>query len=220
MRRLNRIFIAICALCLLILTVAYILGEKQPSAHTEETLWRESLDQLKSICNHKYRQSLHYTAYANHARRDSLHNIAALFHAIAYADAVQCDNCRKAIESLGGTFSYPIILPTTFSNAEAHLTYALHDKQHTHLNLIPSSIEQALADNNRYIARMLTWCDASDIKQILLLQALPSSHHRYRICPICSDISWEEIAPRHCPHCMTDSTKFVIFSAHSEKNPE
>ena len=219
MRRLNRIFITICGLCLMILAVAYVMGGKQPTKYAEETLWRKNLEQLKSICNHKYRQSLHYTAYANHARRDSLLDIAALFHAIAYADAVQCDNCRKAIESLGGTFSTPIIRPTTFSNAEAHLHYALRDKQHTHQNLIPHAVEQALTDNNRYVARMLTWCDASDIKQIILLQS-PHHHSRYRICPICSDISWEEIAPRHCPHCMTDSTKFIIFTAQSDKNSE
>ena len=221
MRRLNHIFIAICVLCLMTLATAYLLGSKQPTTHTDETLWHKNIEQLKTICNHKYRQSLHYTAYAHHAERDSLHNIAALFHAIAYADAVQCDNCRKAIESLGGTFSSPIIRPTTFSKVETHLAYALRDKQHIHQDLIPRSVEQALNDNNRYIARMLTWCDASDIKQIFLLQSVSNLYHaRYRICPICSDISWEVAIPRHCPHCMTDSTKFVIFSAQNDKISE
>lgn len=209
----KRLFVIALVICSLVLAVTYIKGSRLSAQRSsEETLWSESLDLLKTICNHKYRQSLHYTAYAHHAERDSLHNIATLFHAIAYADAVQCDNCRKAIESLGGTFSTPIIRPTTFSNAESHLAYALRDKQHTHQNLIPRSVEQALADNNRFVARMLTWCDASDIKQMILLQ-LPLDHcTRYRICPVCGDISWEEVAPRHCPHCMTDSVRFVVFA--------
>jgi rubrerythrin len=136
-------------------------------------------------------------------------------NAISHADAVQCDNCRQAISSLGGEYSSPTTLPTHFTNHADHISYALRDKSYTHTTLFPPAIEQALKDNNRYVARMLTWCHASDTKQIFLLQQFISqdvTHARYRVCPVCGNISWEPISPRHCPHCMTDSVRFVVFA--------
>lgn len=216
MNNFKRLFLISILLCLAALAMAHFAGKRlQQRQPPQQTLWHESLTQLKEICRHKYRQSLRLIAYAHHAERDSLHAAAALFHAISHAEAVQCDNCRQAIESLGGVISLPTTTPTEFSNAESHLDNTLRSKIHVHTALLPHAIEQALKDNNRYIARMLTWCDTSDAKQIMLLQQqllTPEErrHTRYRICPTCGDISWHEVAARHCPHCMTDSVKFFI----------
>lgn len=210
----KRVFLSAILLCIsalaLSVAVTHRLREKQPST---EVLWHESLEQLKQICRHKYRQSLHHTAYAHHAERDSLHAVAALLHAIAHAEAVQCDNCRQAIGALGGEFTIPTIRPTEFSETTIHIHNTLQDKHLIRKEFIPAAIEQAIKDNNRYVARMLTWCDASDAKQILLLQRLLGDgkppHLRYRVCPTCGDIIWLEESTRYCPHCMTDSVKFI-----------
>lgn len=211
----KRVFLLAALLCVSALALSFAvtrrLNKERP---TSEVLWHKSLEQLKQICRHKYRQSLHHTAYAHHAERDSLHAEAALLHAIAHAEAVQCDNCRQAIGALGGTFSLPTIRPTEFSEAMTHIHNTLQDKQLVRREFIPTAIEQAIKDNNRYVARMLTWCDASDAKQILLLQRLlgeEKPHHvRYRVCPTCGDIIWLEESTRYCPHCMTDSVKFFV----------
>ena len=209
----KRIFVVAFVASALALGVAFVAArrvvERKPA---EEVLWRESIAQLKSLGDHKYRQSLHYMAYAKYAARDSLNAEAALFHAMSHADAVHCANCRKALEGLGGKATTPTISRTRFSSTTDHLRYALEDKHTLHIHLLQPAIEQALADNNRHIARMLTWCDASDIKQMLILRRAHSSQplpHTYRICPTCGDIGWEEFSPRHCPHCMTDSAKFI-----------
>lgn len=210
----KRIFVTAFALCAIILTASYIWGRMRPAPPADEVMWHESLSQLKALYRHKYRQSLHLTAYAYRAKRDSLHAAAALLHAIAHADAIQCDNCRHAIESLGGRCPTLTIQPTPFSDIDTHLSLALQAKRHSHYDLIPVAIEQALTDNNRYIARMLTWCDATDLKQIRLLEQFCCGGMecgRLRVCPTCGDISWEALSPDHCPHCMTESAKFTLF---------
>ena len=209
-------FVSSVMLCVVTLAAVYFFAKrKQQSRPPQEVLWHESLTQLKELSRHKHRQSLHYIAYAHYAERDSLHALAALMNAISHADAVQCDNCRQAISSLGGEYSSPTTLPTHFTNHADHIAYALRDKNYTHSTLFPPAIEQALEDNNRFVARMLTWCHASDTKQIFLLQQFlyqEVTHARFRVCPVCGNISWEAISPRHCPHCMTDSIRFVVFA--------
>ena len=192
----KRVFLLAALLCVSALALSFAVTRRlHRERPTSEVLW-------------------HHTAYAHHAERDSLHAEAALLHAIAHAEAVQCDNCRQAIGALGGTFSLPTIRPTEFSEAMTHIHNTLQDKQLIRREFIPTAIEQAIKDNNRYVARMLTWCDASDAKQILLLQRLlgeEKPHHvRYRVCPTCGDIIWLEESTRYCPHCMTDSVRFFV----------
>ena len=212
--RLRTPFIAAFTIALTALIIAYLASLRFPAEPTDY-LWYDSLQQLGEIGRAKYRQSHRYGEYARRAERDSLHALAALMNAISHADAVQCDNCRQAISSLGGEYSSPTTLPTHFTNHTDHIAYALRDKSYTHSTLFPPAIEQALKDNNRFVARMLTWCHASDTKQIFLLQqflAQEITNARYRVCPVCGNISWESISPRHCPHCMTDSVRFVVFA--------
>ena len=200
------------------LGISYMASLRKSQAEAQEPLWQENIEQLKELCRTKYRQSLRYTAYAHHAERDSLLAEAELFHALSHADAIHCANCRKAINSLGGEFSLPIVAPTNFFHVAVHVESALNDKLHTHYHQIQPCISRALADNNRYIARMLTWCDASDVKQILLLRNILAGEVKarlsFRVCPTCGDVTWAEVATRHCPQCMTDSVNFLIMSSH------
>lgn len=214
MNHLQKIFFSSIILGGAILGIAFLSGRRQEQS--SEPLYKQSLNQLKELSQKKYHQSLQLLAYAHYAERDSLHDVAALFHAMSHADAIHCANCRHAIEALGGMYSYPTISPTQFVSTTTHLEKTLHNKTLTHDHQMPKYINQALSDNNRYIARMLTWCDASDIKQITLLNDILNSHpsqhqYLYKVCPTCGDISWETITTRHCPMCMTDSVKFIII---------
>ena len=216
MNYLKTIFIGALVACIAMLGIVLLAGRRLSAQSSKPKPFHRSLDQLRELGRTKYQQSLRYLAYAHYAERDSLHEVASLFHAISHADAIHNANCRHAIEALGGKFTYPIISPTQFSSTTSHLQKALYNKATTHNSQMPLYIEQALSDNNLYIARMLTWCDASDVKQIILLQEILGStaaphRHIYKVCPTCGDITWEEIATRHCPKCMTDSTQFIVI---------
>ena len=217
MNHIQKIFFATILLGATILGIAFIVGRRQQKQNNEPPLFHASISQLKELSRTKYQQSLRYLAYAHYAERDSLHDAATLFHAISHADAIHNANCRHAIEALGGVYTYPIISPTQFLATTTHIEQALLSKTATHNHQMPEYINQALKDNNRYIARMLTWCDASDVKQIFLLKKILDNptqsqlHIYYKVCPTCGDITWETISTRHCPMCMTDSVKFITI---------
>lgn len=223
MNYLKTIFFGAFIVCAILLGIVFFVGQRHATQENKPILFQENINQLKELGRTKYQQSLRYLAYAHHAERDSMLDVALLFHALSHADAIHNANCRHAIEALGGRYSHPIISPTQFTSTTSHLEKTLHNKSATHCNLMPHYIGQALSDNNRYVARMLTWCDASDVKQIILLQEMlevsaPRHKHVYKVCPTCGDITWEDIATRHCPMCMTDSALFkIITPTHTQK---
>ncbi len=218
MRHLRTPFVAAFTIGLTALIIAYLVSLRYPAEPTDY-LWYDSLQQLGELGRAKYRQSHRYGEYAHRAERDSLHGLATLFRAMAYADNVQCNNCRKAIESLGGRFHIPILLPSERQPTLEHLRSALNEKYAIHNGPTAPCIHRAIDEGNRYVARLVTWCDASDIKQILIIQRELESMEQhfkhnireYRVCPTCGAISDEGLQSCFCPHCMTASDEFILF---------
>ena len=221
MKRFNTPFIIAFAISALVLVTAYADGESHPAAPVNY-IWYDSLQELNELCRLKYRQSRRYEEYARHAAAQSNPDIAALFMAMSRADAVQCANCRRAIESLGGKFYAPVIVPSQPVSVREHLARALQDKDDYHLRRMARCIDCAVADGNRYIARMLTWCDASDVRQIAIIRREMEHFGRrnddcaaqsvlYGVCPKCGNVTESGSVTRYCPHCMTDGCDFVVF---------
>lgn len=219
MRDLRTPFIAAFVIGLTALIISFLIGLSYP-AEPDDYLWYDSLQQLGELGRAKYRQSHRYDEYAQRAERDSLHGLATLFRAMAYADNVQCNNCRKAIESLGGRFHAPALLPSERQHTHEHLRSALNEKYELHNGPTAPCIHRAIEEGNRYVARLITWCDASDVKQILIMEReiddinhhdSHSTTHEYRVCPTCGAISDEVLHSCFCPHCMTDSQTFILF---------
>ena len=206
-------FVATFILGATVLAAVYLIGERQP--RQSDTLWRESLQQLKHICNLKHHEYRNYAEQARLAELDSLHRLATLLRVISSASEVQYQNCRKAIVSLGGLFHIPTTIIDHAPTGKESLHHAIHHKTLHHNTSTLRSIKQALTDGNRYIARMLTWCDASDVKLIMILQrelaADSLTHSSYRVCPTCSAVSEDSLLPCLCPQCMTDSKEFLVF---------
>ncbi len=211
-------FIAAFIVGLTALIISFLISLRFPAEPTDY-LWYDSLQQLGEIGRAKYRQSHRYGEYAKRAEHDSLPRLATLFRAMAYADNVQCNNCRKAIESLGGRFHTPVLLPSERKHTLEHLRTALDEKYELHNGPTSPCIQRAIEDGNRYVARLVTWCDASDIKQILIIEremacidhSETNSTPEYKVCPTCGAISDEGLQSCFCPHCMTDSRKFLSF---------
>ena len=120
-------FIIAFALAAIAIGASYIFSLRSEAEPTEY-LWYESLQGLHELCRAKHRQSHLYSEYARHAERDSLPVQAALLRALAFADGVQCANCRKAIESLGGRFHTPVVQTSALQDTPTHLHLALQAK--------------------------------------------------------------------------------------------
>ena len=198
------------------LAAAYIDSRVRSAAPTEH-LWHHTLQELNALARNRYRQSQRYAQYARHAEQEGLHNQATLLRAMSQADAVQCQNCIKAINSLGGVYNQPTNVDAEMQDTRRHLQQALDNKTTLHENH-SSLILHTLNEGNRYIARMLTWCDASDIEQILILRTelcrtslQDSIRSHYRVCPVCGNLSDKALTSCHCPHCMTSEQELIIF---------
>ncbi len=198
---------------LIALATSYLHSQRE-SRHAEQ-LWQESLQQLKHICGLKHNEYRHYATHARQAEQDSLPRLATLLHAMSAASEVQYKNCHKAIHSLGGVFRMLTTPDKSYENCDSLLSHALQHKLLHHNSTTRNCIQQALTDGNRYIARMLTWCDASEVRQIMILQrelaADTITLSTYMVCPTCGAISEESLLPYFCPHCMTSSEEFIIF---------
>ena len=199
------------------MAAVYIEGRISPPQQGEH-LWRETIDELSDLARMKYRQSHRYIQYSTYAEQEGMPSEAILLRAIAKADAIQCGNCIKAIESLGGIYHAPIIAEPTLQNTRSHLQHILDEKSLCHNQQMYRLISRSLDEGNRYIARMLTWCDASDIEQIIIIKnymECPSAHDslavQYTVCPECGMLNSNGLSPYHCGHCMTSQQEFLVF---------
>ena len=219
MKRFFALFITFFTVSLLALGAAYIDGKMRPQ-HNKEHLWHDTLQRLNELGRQQHHHSLRYQQYAIHAQQAQAPHIATLFRAISFAEEVQCENCKDAIGSLGGLFSPPVEVPVTLTSTHEHLQKVIGEKSDYHDSKMQECISGAMDEGNRYLARMLTWCDASDIKMITLLkQAIATEKASddttsvtcYWVCPTCGNIECEQLRTCYCPHCMTNQNEFIRF---------
>ena len=219
MKRFFALFLTFFIVSLLALGAAYIDGKMRPQ-YNEEHLWHDTLQHLNELGRQQHQQSIRYRQYAIHAQQTQEPQIATLFRAMAFVEEIKCENCKDVIGALGGVFNAPIETSTPLSSVHDHLQTAIKEKQKCHEQKMQGCIARAINEDNRYLARMLTWCDASDVKMITLLkQAIAiekasgdtTSVACYWVCPTCGNIECEQLRTCYCPHCMTYSAEFLIF---------
>lgn len=219
MKRFFALFLTFFIVSLLALGAAYIDGKMRPQ-YNEEHLWHDTLQHLNELGRQQHQQSIRYRQYAIHAQQAQEPQIATLFRAMAIVEEIKCENCKDVIGALGGVFNAPIETSTPLSSVHDHLQTAIKEKQKCHEQKMQGCIARAINEDNRYLARMLTWCDASDVKIITLLkQAIAiekasgdtTSVACYWVCPNCGNIECEQLRTCYCPHCMTYSAEFLIF---------
>lgn len=230
MKHFFALFAALLTVSLLALGAAYIDSRMRPQ-HNEEHLWHDTLQRLNELARQQHHQSVRYQQYAIHAQQAQEPQVAVLFRAMAFGEEVKCEKCKDAIGALGGLFDPPIEATTTITTVEEHIRKAIDEKQEYHDTKVRDCIAGAVGEGNRWVARMLTWCDASDLKMVLLLRQVSADCARgesddvaqgededmarcevcYWVCPNCGNIVGEQMHTCYCPHCMTPCEEFVRF---------
>lgn len=221
MKRFNIPFAIAFAVSVAALAAAYADGESH-KATTANYAWYDLLQELNELCRLKHSRSIRYEECARRADAERRHDIAALFAAMSHADAIHCDNCRRAIESLGGRFYTPVTSAVKPRPALEYLRLALRDKDSLRRRRTETTSDRDPDVSNRSISRMLTWCDASDIHQIVILRRKidriaagmaedAPDISLYSVCPRCGDVTEAGLHAGRCPHCMTDSREFLVF---------
>ena len=234
MNFIQRIFLTALIFSALLLGWVYLLGRIGPDEPSSPQ-WAESLSSLHDLYRITYRQSRNTLQQATIANADSLLATAIAIRAIAESERINCRICQQAIEALGDKVSAPSSPSDKPVATAPYIEHKISQKSLLDQATLPKIIEQLLLDENRYIARLITWYNSNNNQQIYLLescraeqntpsgqntpseQITPSPQNKtsganaYNVCPTCGYITIEEFTPHCCPHCMTHSREFVLF---------
>lgn len=175
-----------------------------------------SLQRLGEMARIKFHHSQLHSAFARQAHSEGNHAAQQLFSTIAYSERVQCRTCQQAIHNLGGEYTLPITVGPDTAPTQSNISTALELKRRHRTTKGYPLILRSMASNNRYVTRIMVWCDANDTHQITLLEALstPSTTappRSYHVCSTCGYIAQQELPTPLCPQCRTPAARFVRF---------
>jgi len=128
-----------------------------PRRHEVEIPWRETIADLDACCRRKHVKSTQYDHFAGIAEQESRGQVARLFRAIALSERLQEQNCREAIRQLGGSYLPPTRIIVFHGNTDGNLERSIAYELRTARECKCNEIDRAIARNNRYAARLLTW---------------------------------------------------------------
>lgn len=178
--------------------------------------WRETIADLDACCRRKRVKSAQYDHFADIAEQESRRQVARLFRAMALSERLQEHNCEEAIRQLGGHYFPPtkvlVFHSTTDGNLERSIAYELRTAKEYKC----SEIDRALARNNRYAARLLTWAASVEMHNVALMHRCLGSGEQesdwhYLVCPHCGNIFVSSYCEPYCPFCFTSGQQFVRF---------
>ncbi len=218
MKRLGTAIIVALNIGLIVAGALYLISAlkpQQPQNYTEDS----TLQYLTEIGRAKYESSLLSAHYADIATKEQRVGTSRLLKAIAKAETIQCENCIRAIRILGGSSHLPKQHSFNHISTHRHLHSIIEQKSALHQQHTSHLIKYTADRNNMYVARLLTWCDASDIHQIRFIQrelshfdsTLLPQPRKYYVCPRCSYICDDEFISHLCHYCMTPFAEFIVF---------
>lgn len=215
MKRLEIIFWAALSLGALAIVIAAVTVKRERYA-PNETQHYTALQRLGEIARIKFHHAQLHTLFAEQAQREEKHQAARLFRAIAFSEDAQCRQCQEAIKNLGGEFITPIALERNIASTQENIHRATKLKDSHRTTKAYPMLLKSIASGNRYVTRILVWCDADDAHQITLLStqhiledSLTAGY--YYVCPKCGYISEGSVATPICPQCKTKEREFARF---------
>lgn len=177
-----------------------------------------TLSDLDACSRRKHVKSIQYDHFAEIADQEHRNDASRLFRALALAERVQEGNCTNAMVRLGGVYNPPakvvVFRGTTGNNLERSIAYERQSLAELH----GEDINRAIANKNRYAARVLIWAAAGDTQHILEMQrCLNDEHHpehwaqAYLVCPVCGNLYAADYLAPYCPQCLTGGSEFIRF---------
>ena len=187
-----------------------------PRQKPEGETWHEVIADLDACCRRKHVKSMQYDRFAAIAEQESRCQIARLFRAMALSERLQENNCADAIPQLGGEYLPPdkilVFHGTTDRNLERSIAYELRMNEECKCG----EIDRAIARDNRFAARLLTWSSSVDMRNaafmhLCLLPEGTAGEWEYLVCPHCGNLFIAAYCEPYCPFCLTAGSQFVRF---------
>ena len=184
----------------------------RPALTMQATSSSEVLAELVSCCREKHSHAVRYEHFARTAEEEQVGHAALLFRALALSERAQEGQVADAIVKLGGEYEPPKRIVLFRGTTPDNLRQSLHHKRRGNDSVHHARIARQLRRGNRLAARVLIWSAAADRRQAALIAthlASPEQREGYLICPHCGNLYTESAADPYCPHCLTDSHRFV-----------
>lgn len=177
----------------------------------------DTIADLDTCGRRKHVKSRQYDHFANIAATENRREAERLFRAMAFSERLQEQNCAAAILRLGGSYTPPakiiIFGGTTDSNLERSIAY----ERQIFGRHNGAEIRRALEQGNRYVARVLIWAAAGDLRSISLLEQCQQNARQgidsccFTVCPVCGNLYTSELQDYYCPFCLADGARFIRF---------
>jgi rubrerythrin len=197
----------------LLAMVGIIVLASAPLARSQTTL-----SELQLAFQRETNDNARYLTYARQADVEGLAEVAALFRAIARAEAIHAGNHAQIIRTMGATAS---ALPEAVKcgATEENLQAAIANEERQQHRTYPALVHRAKREYRSRIAeRIQRLREAEGQHGILFSQALttlrlsnPSSQRYYYVCPECG-YTTEEITFDKCPVCFAAEERFEMIS--------
>lgn len=173
----------------------------------------EVIADLDACGRHKRVKSVQYDHFAEIAKAERHYPAAALFRAMALSERVQEQHCAWVIERMGGSYRPPQRMMIFRGTTAGNIARSIAVEERSSDTLYREQIGRHLHLGNRMAARALIWAAAADLRHRLLLEAYQADRMvegtRYLVCPRCGNIYLHTACDRYCPHCLTDSRRFI-----------
>lgn len=213
-------------------------GVTRPALELAVSPSEEVLADLTDCCRRKHVKAMQYSCYAEIADREREPRAAELFRAMALSERVQEQHAAALIGKLGGRYRPPQRIMIFRGTTAGNLRRSLANERRSADSLQRSRIDRHVRIGNRLCAEALIWAAAADLRHRMLLEACceagESSCRRttgrsyekphdgeshYCVCPRCGNLYETAACDCYCPHCLTDSRRFIRFEPQPAPHP-
>lgn len=187
----------------------------RPAMKAQTNDHRALLTELDSCCRAKHSHAVQYAHYAQRAEEEQAMQAATLFRALALSARVQEQQTAEVIRKLGGGYRPPRRILLFRNTTEGNLAASLARHRRRNDSLEHLRIRRQMQQGHRMAARVLIWSAATARREAHLLAAhlaAPQQATNYLICPHCGNLYRAEATDPYCPHCLTDSHRFIRVS--------
>lgn len=160
---------------------------------------KKTIENLKAAFAGESQANRKYTYFAEKADAEGYAQVAKLFRAAAYAEAIHAKNHLKALAAIQGTVE--------------NLQAAINGEEYEVADMYPGFIDEARLEEEKRALRSFEWAmEVEKVHAALYRQALAgldgeAAEGDYYVCPFCGYTHFGPMSEK-CPVCGTPAEKF------------
>jgi len=200
------------ALFVAITAIAVSCADKKPE---------KTIANLKAAITGETNASAKYQAFSEQAAEEGFDNIASMFAAASFAEAIHIKNHNAVLVALGEEPFNPDAETPVVEEIEDNLQVAIDGETYEFTVMYPGFIVDANAEKCEGAVKSFTWAkEAEAVHAVLYAEALEiikmmgtdeEVSAEWYVCPVCGDLFNTIDGLDSCPICSAHSASFKKF---------